>query len=214
MAFFPETDLYCITDYAHSNGRTNIEVVRKMIDSGIKIIQYREKSRSMREKLEECRIIRTLTKEAGVLFIVNDHIDLALLSEADGVHIGQDDLPASEVRKLTGNNKIIGISTHSPEQALGAEKEGVVDYIGAGPVFRTYTKKDVCEPVGLEFIDFVSSKISLPFVAIGGIKEHNISDVLSHGAKCFALVTEITGADSIEEKILNLRNKLRNKGYR
>ena len=203
-----DTDLYCLTDSSHSLGRSTIDVVEKMISSGIKIIQYREKEKSMKEKYEECLKIREITKKANVRFIVNDHIDLALITDADGIHIGQDDLPVNEVRKILGKNKIIGLSTHSPAQAEEAVKLGV-DYIGVGPIFKTYTKKDVCDPVGFEYLDFAAANIKIPFVAIGGIKEHNVSEVFSHGATCIAMVTEITGAEDIPEKISSIRNKLK-----
>jgi thiamine-phosphate pyrophosphorylase len=203
--------LYCLTDSEHSCGRDNIEVVSDMIEAGVKIIQYREKDKSMREKYLQCMKIRELTKKAGVTFIVNDHVDLAVITGADGVHIGQGDMPVFEVRKLLGHNKIIGLSTHSPEQVKQAEKDGV-DYIGAGPVFETKTKKDVCEPVGLGYIDYVSKNTELPFVAIGGIKEHNVNDVIRHGAKCIAMVTEITGADNIVNKIKSINRTITLKG--
>jgi thiamine-phosphate pyrophosphorylase len=140
-----------------------------------------------------------------VTFLVNDHIDIAMLVDADGVHIGQNDLPPEKVRQLIGPQKIIGLSTHSPAQAQSAVQNGCVDYIGVGPLFTTQTKKNVCAPVGLEYLDYVASHISLPFVAIGGIKEHNIHTVKRHGAKIIALVTEIVGADDIEKKVENIR---------
>ncbi|NPV73929.1 MAG: thiamine phosphate synthase [Pelotomaculum sp.] len=199
-----EADIYGITAWEYSLGRSNIEVVAQMIEAGIKVIQYREKERPVRQKYEECLKIREMTREAGVTFIVNDHVDLALLVDADGVHLGQDDLPADRVRELVGDKMIIGLSTHSPAQARAAEKMGV-DYIGVGPIFATKTKKDVCDPVGLEYLEFVVKNISLPFVAIGGIKEHNIAEVSSRGAKCIALVTEIVGAEDIKAKVRALR---------
>ncbi|MCX7714967.1 MAG: thiamine phosphate synthase [Clostridia bacterium] len=201
-----DTDLYCITAEEYSNGRSNIEVVSDIIESGVKIIQYREKDKSLREKYEECKIIRQMTKKAGVTFIVNDHVDLAMIVAADGVHIGQDDLPLGEVRKLVGD-KIIGISTHSPDQAQKAAYDGA-DYIGVGPIFPTKTKKNVCDAVGLEYLDYVVENMSIPFVAIGGIKEHNVEDVILRGAGCVAMVTEIVGAKDIPGLIHSIRLKM------
>ncbi|MBU0991002.1 MAG: thiamine phosphate synthase [Proteobacteria bacterium] len=198
------SDFYCLTSEAHSKGKTNIQVIREMLAAGIKIIQYREKEKSMLEKYNECLAIRALAKEAGAKFIVNDHVDLAMMTDADGVHIGQDDLPVREVRKLVGEKMAIGISTHSPEQAEEAVRNGA-DYIGVGPIFKTYTKKDVCDPVGFEYLDYVVKHISLPFVAIGGIKESNIRQVKDHGATCIAMVTEIVEAGNISDKIAKLR---------
>lgn len=188
--------LYCITAEEFSNGRKNTAVVCEMLKGGVKIVQYREKGdKSIREKYRECREIRKMTRDSGALFIVNDFIDIAILTDADGVHIGQDDLPVADVRKLVGD-KMIGLSTHSPEQAQAALKDGA-DYIGVGPIYRTFTKKNVCDPVGLGYLDYVAGNMNIPFVAIGGIKEHNIIEVLKHGAKTVSLVTEIVGAQDI-----------------
>ena len=154
--------------------------------------------------LEECRLLRRLTQEAGATFIVNDHIDIAMLVDADGVHVGQDDLPVPEVRRLLGPDKIIGLSTHSPEQARAAVLAGA-DYIGVGPIFATQTKEDVCAPVGFSYLEWVVANISLPFVAIGGIKEHNIGEVAGRGAKCCALVSELVGAPDIAARVRAVR---------
>lgn len=204
------TDLYCITAEEHSLGRSNIEVVREMIAAGIKIIQYREKDKRMKAKYEECQIIREMTKQAGVTFIVNDDIDLAILVKADGVHIGQDDLPIEKVRELVGENRIIGLSTHSPQQAQEAVARGA-DYIGVGPIFKTATKKDVCQPVGFEYLDYVIQNSKIPFVAIGGIKVDNIAEVAKRGADCIAVVTDITTAQDIQGRIKELKVKLSSK---
>jgi thiamine-phosphate pyrophosphorylase len=201
---FLDTDIYGITAEEYSLGRSNIEVAAEMIDAGIRVIQYREKEKEDRQKYEECLKIREMTKNADVTFIVNDRPDLALLVDADGIHLGQDDLPVERVRRLVGNKMIIGLSTHSPAQAEAAQRSGV-DYIGVGPIFATTTKKDVCEPVGLEYLDFVVKNINLPFVAIGGIKEYNIAEVSRRGARCIALVTEIVGAENIQAKVRALR---------
>ncbi|WP_027338846.1 thiamine phosphate synthase [Halonatronum saccharophilum] len=202
------TDLYCITAEKFSKGRSNVEVIREMIDGGIKIIQYREKEKKMLYKYQECLKIREMTKKAGVSFIINDDIALALAIGADGVHIGQEDLPIEEVRKIVGEEMIIGLSTHSPKEAREAENRGA-DYIGVGPIFKTYTKEDVCDPVGLEYLDYVVENINIPFVAIGGIKEHNIKTVSKRGAKTICMVTEIVGSESIKEKIEGVRRAIR-----
>jgi thiamine-phosphate pyrophosphorylase len=202
---FPDTDIYCITDERHSSGRDNIDVVKQMIAAGVKIIQYREKEKNMAEKYEQCLTIRELTREAGVFFIINDHIDLALLVKADGIHVGQEDLPIEAVRRLVGENMAIGLSTHSPLQAKEAIGRGA-DYIGVGPIFKTFTKKDVCDPVGFEYLDHVVQNYpEMSFVAIGGIKAHNVAEVVRHGAKCVSLVSEITGSENIGLKIKELR---------
>lgn len=199
-----DTDIYCLTAEKFSRGRSNIEVVKAMLDNGIKLVQYREKEKKSGVMLEECLAIRKMTREAGAAFIVNDHIDLAIMVEADGVHIGQEDFPVSAVRKLVGERMAIGLSTHAPEEAQKAVRDGA-DYIGVGPIFRTFTKDDVVDPVGFEYLDYVAANVDIPFVAIGGIKEHNIGDVVRRGARCVALVTEIVEQENIGHKINDLR---------
>lgn len=204
------TDIYAITSAEHALGRGNIKTVASMLDGGIKIIQYREKEKTTREKYQECRIIREMTRQQDALFIVNDDLDIALAVGADGVHVGQDDLPPAKIRKIAGENIIIGLSTHSPQQAEEAFAESVVDYIGVGPIYETKTKKDVGNPVGLTYLEYVAVNIPLPFVVIGGIKEHNIQEVWQKGARCFALSTEIVGAEDILEKVARIRMILKN----
>lgn len=205
---FPVTDLYCITASQFSLGRSNEEVVKQMLEAGIKLVQYREKEFSMLKKYRECLVIRDLTASYGACFIVNDDVHLALAVEADGVHVGQDDLPVEKTRELVGDRMLIGLSTHSPAQADQAVKQGIADYIGVGPLFRTFTKKDVVDPVGLEYLDYIVKHHKIPFVAIGGIKQHNIADVVKHGAKCVALVTEIVGAKDIGAMIRAVRKEI------
>ena len=201
--------LYCITAEQYSKGKSNIEVVNEILKAGVKIIQYREKEEIKSKKLmiAECIKIRELTKKHKALFIVNDFLDIAILCGADGIHCGQDDLSVKDVKKLAPY-LMVGISTHSPEQAIKAVSDGA-DYIGVGPIFSTKTKKNVCDAVGLEYLEFVVKNIDIPFVAIGGIKEHNISKVIGEGAKTIALVTEIVGAEDIGKKISGINNKLK-----
>lgn len=199
--------LYCITAEALSLGRGNLDVVRAMLAGGAKIVQYREKELPMLRQYRQCVEIRKLTADASALLIVDDHVDLALAVGADGVHIGQDDLPIEKARELAGDGMLIGLSTHGPEQALDAAARGA-DYIGVGPLFETHTKKDVCAPVGLRYLDYVVKNIRLPFVAIGGIKPSNIGAVLEHGAGCAALVTGIVEAKDIASTVSDLRQKI------
>ncbi|SMC94246.1 thiamine-phosphate diphosphorylase [Sporomusa malonica] len=208
MSNFLTTDIYALTAEEFSLGRNNVEVVELLIAAGIKVIQYREKDKKAGQMYEECLKIREITRNAGVTFIVNDHIDLAILVAADGVHIGQKDLPPAKVRELIGSDMILGLSTHSPEQVKAAVAIGCVDYIGVGPIFATHTKKDVCEPVGLAYLEYVAKNHEIPFVAIGGIKEHNIQEVKQHGAKIFVLVTDIVGSPDIPAKVRSIRQAL------
>lgn len=193
--------IYGITGEKFAKGRSNIDCVRSMIHGGIKIIQYREKEKSMKEKMAEVIEIRELCRENDVTFIVNDHVDIAILVDADGVHVGQDDMDVSHVRRLIGENKIIGRSTHCLEHAKKAVLDGA-DYIGVGPIFKTTTKEK--DPVGLGYLEEVVKNIDLPLVAIGGIKESNIEEVKRLGAASICLVSEIVGAENIVEKIKKL----------
>ncbi|GAB6060243.1 thiamine phosphate synthase [Desulfonatronum parangueonense] len=200
-------DLYCLTSEEHSLGRSNVAVVQAMLDAGVKLVQYREKYKHAGEKLRECEVIREMTRKAGALFLINDDVAVAQAVDADGVHVGQDDLPVPVVRRLLGPGKIIGLSTHCPEQARAAVEAGA-DYIGVGPIFATKTKKDVCAPVGLEYLEWVVGNLTIPFVAIGGIKEHNIAEVVRRGAACVAMITEIVGHNDIAAQVRILRNRM------
>lgn len=199
--------LYGITCEKFGHGRNNIEQAKLLCEAGIKIIQYREKYKSLKERIEEAKEIRKITREYGVIFIVNDNVEIASLVDADGVHIGQDDLPIKYVRELLGE-KIIGLSTHSPEQAEQAVKDGA-DYIGVGPIFSTQTKDNVCDPVGFEYLEYVVKNINIPFVAIGGIKFSNMKEVLKRGAKSICLVSEITDSENIKETVDKLNEIIR-----
>jgi thiamine-phosphate pyrophosphorylase len=199
--------LYAITAQEYSLGRSNSEVVRDMLAAGVKIIQYRQKEKFGREKYLECVEIRKMTEKAAATFIVNDDVDIALAVGADGVHLGQNDMPIEAARKLVKAQMIIGLSTHSPQQALDALKRGA-DYIAIGPIFPTQTKKDVCRAVGLEYLDYAVKNVSIPFVAIGGIKLHNLAELLAHGASCVAMVTEIVSAPDIRVRIKKILSQL------
>ncbi|MCK4401906.1 thiamine phosphate synthase [bacterium] len=196
--------IYGITCFETSCGRGNKYVVQEMLKAGIRIIQYREKFRAKRIRYEECCWLRKITREYNALFIINDDVDFAILCEADGVHIGQDDLSLKKVRKLIKPDQFIGLSTHNPKQAKEALRIGA-DYIGVGPIYPTQTKKNTIQAEGLDYIRYVSQNIDLPFVAIGGIKEHNIAEALEAGARCVSLVTEITEARNIQQKIKNIQ---------
>ena len=211
MEQFINNPIYTITAEAMSNGRDNIEVVGQMLKAGIKFIQYREKTKPALDRYNECLKLRQMTRDNGAIFIIDDFIDLAMAVDADGVHIGQTDLPAQVVRQLIGNDKIIGLSTHSEEQLQKANMLGdIIDYIGVGPVYATQTKKNAV-PVGFSYVEYATKNSKHPFVAIGGIKEHNICDVAAHGAKTFAIVSEIVGADDIVGKINSIKNTLQKK---
>ncbi len=205
-------DIYAITDGSLSLGRPVEEMVGAFLDAGIRIVQYREKDKSREQMIEECRILRKLTESVDACLIVNDHVEVAILSGADGVHIGQDDMPLPVVRQLVGEDMIIGVSTHTPEQAASALLHGA-NYIGVGPIYPTQTKKDVCEPVTLEYLDWIVEHCPLPFAAIGGINRGNIREVIAHGASCCAMISELNGAPDVTARVAELRAEM-TEGFR
>lgn len=195
------TDIYGIAGEIFSQGKDTISTVKEMIDANIKVIQYREKNRTKKEKYDDCKAIRQLTRDKKVIFIVNDDVDIAMSVDADGVHIGQDDMPLTQVRKIVGN-KIIGCSTHNRQQALIAVMNGA-DYIGVGPIFNA--KENVEHSDGLDYLKWVSENIKIPHVAIGGINSSNIEHVHNNGGKCFAMQSEFVSSQDIKQKINEIR---------
>lgn len=180
--------LYLITDRSIS-GLSHIQVVRRAISAGIKTIQLREKVMSKKAIFDEAVIIRKLTLKHKVTFIVNDFIDIAMAVNADGVHLGQEDMPVEEARKIMGRNRIIGISTHNLKQAVEAQEAGA-DYIGFGPMFHTGTK-DAGHPKGTRKLREIKKCVKVPIVAIGGITWENVNEVLEAGADAVAVVSGI-----------------------
>lgn len=180
--------LYLITDRAIS-GLTLGEIVRQALSAGVRTIQIREKNLSKKEALEEILSLKQIFLKHDALFIVNDYVDIALAVNADGVHLGQKDVPIKEAREILGENKIIGVSTHTLKQALEAEGAGA-DYIGFGPIFPT-TTKDAGKPRGVNALIEIKNHIKIPVVAIGGITVENASQVLMAGADAIAVVSGI-----------------------
>jgi len=193
-----DLSLYVITDRQFSRGRSTGEVVREALRGGATVIQLREKELSDREIFEEGMKIKPLIKEAGAGFIINDRIDLALALQADGVHLGQQDLPLSIARKLLGAGRIIGISVKTVEEAVRAESEGA-DYLAVSGVYPTDTKKDVGLIVGTQGIREIRRAVKLPLIGIGGIKIHNAREVIKAGADGIAVVSAVTTAPDIAE---------------
>jgi thiamine-phosphate pyrophosphorylase len=206
VALLEDIDIYPVTCKALSAGRSNIEVLKCVISGGAKIIQLREKHYSKRNLYQEALSFRRITAEAGILLIINDHLDIAMAVGADGVHLGQDDLPLSEARKLAPD-LLIGASSHCLEQAIQAEKDGA-DYINIGPIFPTKTKEKLARFLGPTAIPAISSRINRPFTVMGGINPANIDQVIAQGARRIAMVTGITKADDISETVKMLRAKI------
>ncbi|MBL0731824.1 MAG: thiamine phosphate synthase [Desulfosarcina sp.] len=203
---FKKIDIYPVTCRELSEGRSNIEVLDAVLAGGAKIIQLREKDWEKREIFELALEFRKRTLVHGALLIINDHLDIALAAEADGVHLGQDDLPISAARKIAPA-LLLGASSHSLEEALMAEKDGA-DYVNIGPVFPTKTKKKLTRFLGPEAIAEISPKLKIPFTTMGGINQNNIEDVLKKGAKRIAMVTGITQAPDITARVHALREMI------
>jgi thiamine-phosphate pyrophosphorylase len=175
------------------SGLSHRETARQAISAGIRTIQLREKHMPKNEIFREAVAIRAITVKSGVRFLVNDHVDIALAARADGVHLGQEDLPVGEARKVLGSNKIIGISTRTLKQAIRAESEGA-DYIGFGPLFATATKQTV-SPRGLKGLREITESVNIPVVAIGGIKPVNVPEILRSGASAVAVASGVLRGD-------------------
>jgi thiamine-phosphate pyrophosphorylase len=203
-------DLYPVTCAKLSRGRSDLEVLNALIAGGARAAQLREKEMSLRDFFELALAFRERTAQAGMTFIVNDHIDVCRAVEADGVHLGQDDFPVREARKLLGPQTVIGVSTHSLEQALKAVEDGA-DYINVGPIFATQTKVHAGPPVGLELFRQVRARVSIPITVMGGINLDNLGEVLAAGASCIAVVSAVVGADDIASTVREFRRRIHSK---
>ena len=186
--YLKKSRLYAVTDLKDDGPEILIKI-EQALKGGVDIVQLRAKTLSTVSFLRIGKKIRKLTRKLKKLFIVNDHVDLMMALEADGVHLGQDDLPIEAARKIIGKNRIIGCSTHSLKQVVRAQREGA-DYIGFGPIFQTPTKPTYL-PLGLNLISEVLRKVKIPVVFIGGIDRANITQVISRGAKYVAVVRAI-----------------------
>jgi thiamine-phosphate pyrophosphorylase len=175
---------------------------------GARIIQLRAKGIGSGESLKTARLLKEVTSKRKVTFIVNDRVDIALLSRADGVHLGQVDIPVKEARRLLGKEKIIGLSTHNLNEALAADRSGYVDYISFGPIFPTISKTDALTPKGLKGLLEVRRNVTLPVTAIGGITEDNLSSVLKQGPDAVAMISEILTSKDIRKKVAVLVEKI------
>ncbi|KAB2961290.1 MAG: thiamine phosphate synthase [Candidatus Methylomirabilis oxygeniifera] len=188
--------LCVITNRQLGHGLSHFDIAARAIDGGATMIQLRDKAAGPRQLLSDARRIARLCRERGVRFIVNDRLDLALAADADGVHLGQDDLPPHAARAVLGTNKVLGVSTHSLEQALEAAEQGA-DYLGIGPIFATGTKATGYEPRGCDIIRQLRARIDLPLIAIGGIALSNVGEAMAAGATGVAVISAIVGADDI-----------------
>jgi len=206
MKSLDKIKLYCFSPGKFLKDRDPVELISAQIRGGTDVIQLREKEMSKRDRLELGLKIRELTRQEGVLFIVNDDVDLALILDADGVHLGQDDIPIRFARPLM-KDKIIGVSTHSLNQAEEAVASGA-DYIGVGPVFETATKEDREDLVGLNLLPKIKDICPIPYVAIGGIGKDNIASLAKAGCHRAAVISDIMLAPDIEQRCRMIKKLL------
>jgi thiamine-phosphate pyrophosphorylase len=200
--------LHVLSDEGLSRGRPHVEVMREAIMGGATVIQLRDKTSSTRRLIEIGRTLRALTRAAGVTFIVNDRADVAFAVDADGVHVGQDDLPATEARRIVGPRKIVGVSASHVAEAIQAERDGA-DYIGAGTIYATGSKSDAGAPIGVEGLAQIARAVSIPVVAIGGIKASNAMACIAAGAVGVAVISAVVSADDVRQAARELRDNIR-----
>ena len=196
--------LYAVTDRTWVKDTTLMDQVKEALEGGITFLQLREKHLSKEEIIKEAREMKELSKEYKVPFVINDNIEVALAVDADGVHIGQDDMSVEEARKLLGEDKIIGVSAHNVEEAIKAQKGGA-DYLGVGAVCATSTKKDA-NVVSKEEIKKICHTVEIPVVAIGGIKKENIKTLEGTDVDGVAVVSAIFAAKDIKKDTKQLRS--------
>ena len=199
--------LYLVTDRALARGRPLVDLVRQAVDGGVTIVQLREKETSTREFVDVAKALREMLAPLGVPLVINDRLDVALAVGADGVHLGQDDMPAAAARGLLGKDKLLGVSVSTVEEARRAEAEGA-DYLGVSPIYATPTKTDTPSPVGLAGLAAVRAATRLPLVAIGGLHADNLSEVLANGVEGIAVVSAIMAADDPGAAARKLRARI------
>ena len=199
--------LYVILDPSFLEGISEVEAAEAMIRGGARVIQWRDKTRDKGEQLPIVREVNRICAAAGVTSIVNDHVDLALASGADGVHLGQKDLPLVEARALMPEETVIGVSTATVEEARKAEADGAY-YIAVGAIYPT-TSKAVTRPAGLVTLESVSGAVSIPVVAIGGINADNVRPVVEAGADSVCVISAVLSATDIEAAARDLSSKIR-----
>lgn len=198
--------LYLVTDRSILKGRDIFKAVEDAIKGGVTLLQLREKDISTSDFYNLALKMKTLSKYYNIPLIINDRLDIALAIDADGLHIGQDDMPIKIARKLLGKNKLLGYSVSNIEEAIYGEINGA-DYLGAGPVYPTGSKADAGNPIGFDGLKIIRGSVSIPIVGIGGIGLSNISEVKSSGIDGISLISAILGNSNIEESSKILLSK-------
>jgi thiamine-phosphate pyrophosphorylase len=189
-------ELYVITDEKISQGLTHQEIAIKAIEGGADVIQLRAKDIDGADLYRVAVDIRRTTRDTGTLFIVNDRLDIAMASQADGVHLGQGDMPLSAARRISPKGFIIGISVGNMEEAIAAEREGA-DYVALSPIFPTTSKDDAGPGGGLAVLRQIREAVRIPVIAIGGIDRNNVRDVLLAGADGIAVISAVVGQKDV-----------------
>lgn len=200
----PSFALYVVTDEAVSGGRSHLECVREAVAGGADAVQLREKERSDGEILAIAAEIRAVTARSGTLFLVNDRLDIALAAGADGVHLGQSDLPIAVARRLAPRPFLIGASVGSAGEAIQAERDGA-DYVAVSPVFPTGSKEDAGPAHGLEAVAAVRRSVRIPVIGIGGIGPANAAEVIQAGADGCAVISAVVGHPDMADAARSLR---------
>lgn len=207
MRPFGECTLYLITDRALSRGRSTVDVVRAALAGGVDVVQLRDKEAEAAAIVDEGLRVHELTARYQAPLIVNDRVDVALAIEAEGAHVGQTDLPAGMARKLLPAPALLGVSTSSVDMARHAQQQQA-DYVGFGPVYPTTTKETTASPRGVERMRDTLEKIDIPLVALGGISERNISEVVAAGADHVAVCSAIVSAENVERAAAALKERM------
>lgn len=203
---FNETDLYVVITEAFCGGRSSLDILDACLAAGVRLIQLREKGPDLPHLYARAMAFRERTAKAGALLIIDDRVDLALAVQADGVHLGQQDLPLAAARAIAPD-LLLGASTHDLSEALEAQAGGA-DYLNIGPIFATQTKDVPTGVVGPEMIDTIRPLLSIPFTCMGGIKPDNIDQVLCRGARHPAVVTAVTAAPDPQAAAEELRSRI------
>jgi thiamine-phosphate pyrophosphorylase len=190
--------LYLVTDSRQSRGRSNLEIVQAAVRGGATVVQLREKDMATRLLLEEGRKIKEFLDNHHVLFLINDRVDVALALDADGVHLGKDDMPVPVARKLLGDDRIIGMSVEHPDEVESAVRSGA-DYLAASPIYTTATKPELETGLGLTGLAEIRKRTTLPVIAIGGMNWQTAADVIAAGADGVAVVSAIVAAENPKE---------------
>ena len=201
----PRIALHVLTDHEWSLGRDILTVAKSALEGGATIIQLRDKTASTRQLIEEGLALRALTREYRALLIVNDRVDIALAVDADGVHVGQDDMPTALARQLLGPERILGVSAATMQEAAEAIAGGA-DYLGVGPIFPSQGKADAGPSTGVHLLTELASTYSIPLVAIGGIAAANAMEVIRAGAAGIAVITAVVNAEDVIAAARQLRN--------